>query len=101
VEFDDNKRVTYDFTNLDELELAYAITVHKSQGSEYGAVIMPVAPGPRQLMNRNLLYTGVTRAKKCLVMIGNPGIVHEMIENNHENLRYSGLKCRIIEMFTE
>ncbi|MBO4617852.1 MAG: ATP-dependent RecD-like DNA helicase [Lachnospiraceae bacterium] len=100
VEFDDNKRVTYDFTNLDELELAYAITVHKSQGSEYGAVIMPVAPGPRQLMNRNLLYTGVTRAKKCLVMIGNPGIVHEMIENNHENLRYSGLKCRIIEMFS-
>ena len=98
VEFDDNKRVTYDFTNLDELELAYAITVHKSQGSEYGAVIMPMAPGPRQLMNRNLLYTGVTRAKKCLVMIGNSGIVHEMIENNHENLRYSGLKSRILEL---
>ncbi len=98
VEFDDNKRVKYDFANLDELELAYAITVHKSQGSEYGAVIMPVVGGPKQLMNRNLLYTGVTRAKKCLVMIGNPGIVHEMIENNHENLRYSGLKNRILEL---
>lgn len=99
VEFDDARRVTYSFTNLDELELAYAITVHKSQGSEYGAVIMPVVAGPKQLMNRNLLYTGVTRAKKCLVMIGNPGVVSEMIENNHENLRYSGLKSRILEMF--
>ena len=98
VEFDDSKRVTYDFTDLDELELAYAITVHKSQGSEYGAVIMPMVSGPRQLMNRNLLYTGVTRAKKCLVMIGNPETVHEMIENNHENLRYSGLKSRILEL---
>ena len=82
-------------------DYGYVCSVHKSQGSEYGAVIMPVAPGPRQLMNRNLLYTGVTRAKKCLVMIGNPGIVHEMIENNHENLRYSGLKSRILEMFSE
>lgn len=99
VEFDDFRRVTYPFTELDELELAYAITVHKSQGSEYRAVIMPVMAGPRQLMNRNLLYTGVTRAKECLVMIGNLTVAKEMIENNQENLRYSGLKDRILEMF--
>lgn len=98
VEFDDFRRVSYPFTNLDELELAYAITVHKSQGSEYGAVIMPIVSGPRQLLNRNLLYTGVTRAKKCLVMLGNTSILGEMIENNQENLRYSGLKKRILEI---
>ncbi len=98
VEFDDLRRVNYPFTNLDELELAYAITVHKSQGSEYGAVIMPIVSGPRQLLNRNLLYTGVTRAKKCLVMLGNNSILGEMIENNQENLRYSGLKKRILEI---
>lgn len=99
VEFDDARQVTYPFNALDELELAYAITVHKSQGSEYGAVVMPIFRGPRQLMNRNLLYTGVTRAKKCLVMVGNYEALQEMIENNQENLRYSGLKSRIIEMF--
>lgn len=99
VEFDDARQVTYPFNALDELELAYAITVHKSQGSEYGAVVMPIFRGPRQLMNRNLLYTGVTRAKKCLVMVGNSEALQEMIENNQENLRYSGLKSRIIEMF--
>jgi len=98
VEFDDQRRVEYPFNALDELELAYAVTVHKSQGSEYGAVIMPIVAGPKQLMNRNLLYTGVTRAKKCLVMIGNPKIVQEMTENNQENLRYSGLKNRILEL---
>ena len=100
VEFDDARRVTYPFNSLDELELAYAITVHKSQGSEYGAVIMPIVRGPRQLMNRNLLYTGVTRAKNCLVMVGNTDALQEMIENNQENLRYSGLKDRIIEIFS-
>lgn len=99
VEFDDKKRVEYPFTSLDELELAYAITIHKSQGSEYGAVIMPICRGPRQLLNRNLLYTGVTRAKKCLVMVGDYSVLQEMIENNQENLRYSGLKDRIIELF--
>ena len=99
VEFDDQRRVEYPFNALDELELAYAVTVHKSQGSEYGAVIMPIVSGPKQLMNRNLLYTGVTRAKKCLVMIGNPKIVQEMTENNQENLRYSGLKQSILSVF--
>lgn len=101
VEFDDGRLVSYSFSDLDELELAYAITVHKSQGSEYNAVIMPVMPGPRQLLNRNLFYTGVTRAKKCLVLLGSPNVVDEMIANNHENRRFSGLKERIIEIFAE
>ncbi|MCQ2519281.1 MAG: ATP-dependent RecD-like DNA helicase [Lachnospiraceae bacterium] len=101
VEFDDGRRIDYSFSDLDELELAYAITVHKSQGSEYSAVVMPIMAGPRQLMNRNLLYTGVTRAKKCLVMLGDKGTVAEMIANNFENRRYSGLKDRIIEVFAE
>ncbi len=99
VEFDDGRRIDYPFSDLDELELAYAITVHKSQGSEYAAVVMPLMAGPRQLMNRNLLYTGVTRAKQCLVMLGDSEVVSQMIENNHENRRFSGLKDRIIEIF--
>lgn len=101
VEFDDRRRVRYAFENLDELELAYAITIHKSQGSEYPAVVMPLLSGPRQLMNRNLLYTGVTRAKKCLVLVGSRGTVQEMIDNDHVTLRYSGLKDRIEEIFAE
>lgn len=101
VEFDDGRRIDYPFSDLDELEHAYAITVHKSQGSEYAAVVMPVMAGPRQLMNRNLLYTGVTRAKQCLVMLGDEDVVKQMIDNNFENRRYSGLKDRIIEVFGE
>jgi len=101
VEFDDRRRVVYSFNSLDELELAYAITIHKSQGSEYGAVIMPLISGPRQLMNRNLLYTGVTRAKKCLVIVGSSETVRNMINNDEENLRYTGLKERITEIFSE
>lgn len=101
VEFDDGRRIVYPFSDLDELELAYAITVHKSQGSEYSAVIMPMMPGPKQLLNRNLLYTGVTRAKKCLVMLGRMDTVEEMIANNNENRRYSGLRDRIGEIFAE
>ncbi|MCR5311577.1 MAG: AAA family ATPase, partial [Lachnospiraceae bacterium] len=99
VEFDDGRRVDYPFTGLDELELAYAITVHKSQGSEYNAVIMPILDGPKQLLNRNLLYTGVTRARKCLVILGSSDTVRAMINNDRENLRYSGLKERILEVF--
>lgn len=99
--FDDGRQVRYPFNMLEELELAYAITIHKSQGSEYGAVIMPLLSGPRQLMNRNLLYTGVTRAKKCLVIVGSNDTVKEMINNDEENLRYSGLKTKIIEIFAE
>ncbi|MBO7357003.1 MAG: ATP-dependent RecD-like DNA helicase [Lachnospiraceae bacterium] len=99
VEFDDKRRVTYPFANLDELELAYAITIHKSQGSEYDTVIIPILSGPKQLLNRNLLYTGVTRAKKCLCLLGSRVTVREMISNNCENLRYTGLKARILEAF--
>ena len=98
VEFDDLRRVTYSFSGLDELELAYAITIHKSQGSEYPAVIMPLLSGPKQLFNRNLLYTGVTRARNCLTILGNREIIGEMIANNNENMRYTGLKKRIREV---
>ena len=101
VEFDDGRLVDYAFSDLEELELAYAITVHKAQGSEYAAVVMPLLGGPRQLMNRNLLYTGVTRAKQCLVIMGSEDVVRQMIANNHENRRYSGLRDRIIEIFAQ
>ena len=98
VEFDDMRRVTYPFSGLDELELAYAITIHKSQGSEYPAVVMPLLSGPRQLFNRNLLYTGVTRARNCLTVLGSRQIMEEMISNNTENMRYTGLEKRIREV---
>lgn len=101
VEFEDSKFVTYTFKQLDELELAYAITIHKSQGSEYPAVVMPMYPGPRMLMNRNLLYTAVTRAKKCVCLVGNPEIFNIMEENDREQERYSGLKDRIQELWNE
>ena len=98
VEFDDMRRVTYPFSGLDELEPAYAITIHKSQGSEYPAVIMPLLSGPKQLFNRNLLYTGVTRARSCLTVLGSRRIMEEMISNNNENMRYTGLEKRIREV---
>lgn len=98
VEFDDMRRVVYPFSILEELELAYAVTIHKSQGSEYPAVILPLLTGPKQLFNRNLLYTGVTRAKNCLTILGNKQTVWEMIENNNENERYTGLRERIREV---
>ncbi len=98
VEFEEGKLVTYNFKQLDELELAYAVTIHKSQGSEYPAVIMPMFSGPKMLMNRNLLYTGVTRAKKCVCLVGLPEIFVQMESNEKEQERYSGLKNRIIEM---
>ena len=98
VEFDDLRKVTYPFSALDELELAYAITIHKSQGSEYPAVLMPLLAGPKPLFNRNLLYTGVTRARNCLTILGSREILGEMIENNQENRRYTGLRSRIREV---
>lgn len=98
VEFEENKYVTYTFKQLDELELAYAVTIHKSQGSEYPAVIIPMYPGPRMLMNRNLLYTAVTRAKKCVCMVGEPEVFVQMEENDKEQERYSGLASRIEEL---
>ena len=86
-----------EYTNLDELELAYAITIHKSQGSEYPAVILPLIGGPKMLLNRNLLYTAVTRAKKCVIIVGSRDTLNEMIENVDTRVRHSGLKDRIVE----
>lgn len=87
----------YPFKLLEELELAYAVTIHKSQGSEYPAVVIPLLSGPRMLMNRNLLYTAVTRAKKCVTIVGDEQTFYEMIQNNSQQRRYSGLKDRIVE----
>lgn len=99
VVFDDEKYVQYDFTQLDELELAYAITIHKSQGSEYPVVIIPIHSGPPMLMSRNLLYTAVTRAKKMVVLVGIPATMKKMIENDREIKRYSTLDLRIKGMY--
>lgn len=100
VEYDEHRKVKYPFEMAEELELAYAITVHKSQGSEYPAVIIPLLPGPRLLYTRNLLYTAVTRAKKCLTIVGSESVFQEMIQNESEQRRYTSLAERIQE-FTE
>ena len=91
VEYDEKRTVKYPFEMLEELELAYAITVHKSQGSEYPAVVIPLLQGPRMLYNRNLLYTAVTRAKKCLTIVGSEATFQEMIQNKNEQNRYTSL----------
>uniref|UniRef100_UPI004055C8D8 SF1B family DNA helicase RecD2 n=1 Tax=Acetatifactor sp. TaxID=1872090 RepID=UPI004055C8D8 len=98
VEFDEHRRVTYPFAMLEELELSYAVTIHKSQGSEYPAVVMPLLGGPRMLMNRNLLYTGITRARNCVTILGSSDTVRNMIENASENRRYTALCDRIKEL---
>lgn len=98
VVYDNEKLVRYDFVLLDELELAYALTVHKSQGSEFPILVMPVTYGPKMLLTRNLLYTALTRAKQIVVLVGSEKYVHQMIENNHITKRYSGLKTRMIKM---
>ncbi|MBQ7480427.1 MAG: ATP-dependent RecD-like DNA helicase [Lachnospiraceae bacterium] len=95
VEYDGMRRVTYPFGGLDELEHAYAVTIHKSQGSEYPAVIIPLLSGPRLLFNRNLLYTGVTRARDCVVLLGSMDQINSMIDNTDEYLRYTGLAEQI------
>lgn len=97
VEYDEHRLVEYPFIQLDEIELAYAVTIHKSQGSEYPAVIIPLLSGPKMLFNRNLLYTAVTRARKCVTILGSSATVCEMIENARENRRYTGLCDRIKE----
>lgn len=97
VEYDEKRKVTYPFSLLDELELAYAITIHKAQGSEYPAVVIPLLPGPRQLYHRNLLYTAVTRAKKCVTLVGSDATFYEMIQNTNEQNRYTSLQERIRE----
>ena len=98
VEFDDGRRVNYPFSGLEELELSYAITIHKSQGSEYPAVILPLLGGPRMLLNRNLLYTGITRARNCVTILGSSETVRNMIDNVSENRRYTALESRIREI---
>lgn len=95
--YDENRIVEYAFKGLDELELAYAITIHKSQGSEYPAVVMPLLPGPRMLMNRNLLYTAVTRARKCITIVGDEATFYQMVDNTTQQRRYSGLEQRLKE----
>lgn len=94
----DGRQVDYPFSLLDELELAYAVTIHKSQGSEYPAVVLPLLTGPSMLFNRNLLYTAVTRAKNCVTIVGNKDTVLSMVRNTNEQKRYSGLLLRIQEM---
>ncbi|KOF57042.1 MULTISPECIES: SF1B family DNA helicase RecD2 [Clostridium] len=96
--FDDEREVVYEKLNLDELSLAYAVTIHKSQGSEFPVVIMPAFVGPPLLMNRNLLYTAITRAKQFVVIVGQKKAVQFMINNNRSFKRYSGLEWRISEV---
>jgi exodeoxyribonuclease V alpha subunit len=97
--FDDEKTVNYDFSQLDELELAYAISIHKSQGSEFPVVVIPLVQGPPMLMTRNLLYTGVTRAKEMVVLVGKENIIGRMVANNHIAKRYSSLYKRLKQVY--
>lgn len=98
VEYDEHRRATYPFSMLEELELAYAVTIHKSQGSEYPAVIMPLLNGPKMLFNRNLLYTGITRARNCVTILGSSDTVQNMVDNVAEHKRYTALLERIQEL---
>ncbi len=97
VEFDEGRQVEYPYKLLDELELAYAITIHKSQGSEYPAVVIPLLSGPAMLMNRNLLYTAVTRARRCVTLVGNEATFYGMVRNTSQQKRYSGLRARLAD----
>ena len=100
VEYDEKRKVIYSFKQLDELELAYAITIHKAQGSEYPAVVIPLLPGPRQLYHRNLLYTAVTRAKKCVTLVGSDETLQNMIQNAREQDRFTSLSDCIREIYS-
>ena len=99
VEFDEGRMVDYSFKQMEELELAYAITIHKSQGSEYPAVVIPIFSGPKMLMTRNLIYTAVTRARACVCLVGVPEVFQAMVDNEMEQRRYSGLRERICEIY--
>ena len=98
VQFDEGRIVDYEFANLEELELAYAITIHKSQGSEYPGIIMPLLSAPRMLLNRNLLYTGITRARGCVTILGSRQTIAQMIANVDEQKRHTGLVYRLREL---
>lgn len=99
VEYDEQRKVVYPFSLLEELELSYAVTIHKAQGSEYPAVVMPLLSGPRMLFNRNLLYTAITRAKSCVTILGSSATVRDMIDNVSEKRRYTALAERIREQY--
>lgn len=99
--FDDGREAVYTYSDLDELEHAFTITIHKSQGSEYPAVVIPLLTGPVKLMNRNLLYTAITRAKRMVVIVGNINLVNQMIDNTEEQKRYTSLAIRLQEMLNE
>ncbi len=99
VEYDEQRRVAYPFSMLDELELSYAITIHKAQGSEYPAILLPLLGGPKMLFNRNLLYTAITRAKSCVTILGSSDTVRQMIDNISERRRYTALTERIKEIY--
>ncbi len=98
VEYDEQRKVKYPYALSDELELAYAITIHKSQGSEYPAVVIPLLQGPRQLYHRNLLYTAVTRARRCVTLVGSDQVFQDMIRNTNEHRRNTSLAKRIQEL---
>ncbi len=98
VEFDEKRYVEYPYAQLDELSLAYAVTIHKSQGSEYPAVVIPLLEGPRMLMNRNLIYTAVTRAKQCVVIIGDEQVFYRMVDNASQQKRYTALEFRLKQL---
>jgi exodeoxyribonuclease V alpha subunit len=93
--FDDERLAGYDYSILDEIEPAFAMTIHKSQGSEFPVIVMPIFAGPPVLMTRNLLYTAVTRAKKMVVLVGDEDSLQKMVENKRETLRYSGLSNKL------
>ena len=99
--FDDQKMVTYDFLQLDELELAYAITVHKSQGSEFDIVVIPMYQAPPMLLNRNLFYTAVTRAKRLVVLVGSEGIMRTMVDNDRQTERFTALDTMLAQWSAE
>lgn len=98
--FDENKEVEYEFSQLDELELAYAVSIHKSQGSEFPVVLIPIAWGPPMLMTRNLLYTAITRARELVVLVGREQVLYKMVDNNYIAKRYSGLDHHFRKIFT-
>ncbi len=97
VRYDDERNVTYEYGQLEELELAYCISVHKSQGSEFPAVVMPVTGGPKMLLTRNLFYTALTRARELVVLVGSERVIEEMVGNNYITVRYTALCQRILE----
>lgn len=98
VEFDDERLISYDFDELDELEHSYAITIHKSQGSEFDYVILPIFTGYKKLLTRNLLYTAMTRAKKMLVIVGNRSVINYMVDNLDSRNRKTGLREKLERM---